>query len=62
MTFHENDSRICKDYFAENMAGVRHAALDMRKTHPEKITFVSEGCRCFYTTDFMVKGLCSIYV
>lgn len=61
MTFHEDYSRIRKDNSAENMAVVRHIALDILKHYPEKISLARKRRRCSYDDAFLAKILLSVH-
>ena len=61
MTFHEDYSRIRKDHSAENMAVVRHIALDILKHYPEKISLARKRRRCSYDDAFLAKVLLSVH-
>ncbi len=49
MTFHEEYGRIRKDHSAENMAVVRHIALNILKNHTSKISLARKRRRCSYS-------------
>lgn len=57
MTFHEDYSRIRKDHSAENMAVVRHLALDILKQYPDKISLARKRRRCSYDDAFLADVL-----
>ena len=61
MTFHEDYSRIRKDHSAENMAVVRHIALNILKSYPEKISLARKRRRCAYDDAFFAKVMCSVH-
>jgi predicted transposase YbfD/YdcC len=61
MTFHEDHSRIRKDHSAENMAVVRHLALDILKHYPEKISLARKRRRCSYDDAFLAGVLQSVH-
>ncbi len=61
MTFREDYSRIRKDNSAENMAVVRHIALDILKQYPEKISLARKRRRCSYDDAFLANVLQSIH-
>ena len=61
MTFHEDYSRIRKDHAAENMAVVRHIALNILKSYPGKMSLARKRRRCSYDDDFLADVLCSIH-
>ena len=61
MTFHEDYSRMRKDHSAENMAVVRHIALDILKQYPEKISLARKRRRCAYDDVFLANVLLSIH-
>ena len=46
MTFHKDHSRIRKDRSVEDMAVVRHMALDILKNHPSTISLARKRRRC----------------
>lgn len=57
MTFHEDYSRMRKDHTAENMAVVRHIALDVLKLHPAKMSVARKKRRCSYDDAFLAQVL-----
>lgn len=61
MTFHEDYSRIRKDHSAENMAVVRHIALNILKRFPANISLARKRRRCSYDDDFLADVLRSIH-
>ena len=61
MTFHEDYSRIRKDYSAENMAVVRHMALNILKQHPAKISVARKRRRCSYDDAFLASVLLAFH-
>lgn len=61
MTFHEDYSRIRKDHSAENMAVVRHIALNILKNHPSKISLARKRRRCSYDDAFFADVIRSIH-
>ena len=61
MTFHEDYSRMRKDHSAENMAVVRHIALDILKQYPAKISLARKRRRCAYDDAFLAVVLCSLH-
>jgi predicted transposase YbfD/YdcC len=61
MTFREDYSRMRKDHCAENMAVVRHMALDILKQYPEKISLARKRRRCAYDESFLAKILLSLH-
>lgn len=61
VTFGEDYSRIRKDHSAENMAVVRHIALDVFKQYPEKISLARKRRRCAYDEAFLANILLSIH-
>lgn len=61
MTFHEDYSRIRKDHSAENMAVVRHIALNILKSYPENISLARKRRRCSYDDDFLATLLRSVH-
>jgi len=61
MTFHEDYSRIRKDHSAENMAVVRHLALDILKQHPENISLARKRRRCSYDDAFLASVLLFVH-
>lgn len=61
MTFHEDYSRIRKDHSAENMAVVRHIALNILKSNPENISLVRKRRRCSYDDAFLADVLRSVH-
>ena len=61
MTFHEDYSRVRKDHSAENMAVVRHIALDVLKNYPAKISLARKRRRCTYDDDFLENVLLSVH-
>lgn len=61
MTFHEDYSRIRKDHSAENMAVVRHIALNILKSYPVNISLARKRRRCSYDDDFLADVLHSVH-
>lgn len=61
MTFREDYSRIRKDHSAENMAVVRHIALNILKKHPAKISLARKRHRCAYDDDFFADVMRSVH-
>lgn len=61
MTFHEDYSRIRKDHSAENMAVVRHIALNILKNHPVNISLARKRRRCAYDDAFLADVLLSVH-
>ena len=61
MTFREDYSRIRKDHSAENMAVVRHMALNILKNHPAKISLARKRRRCAYDDDFFAEVMYSVH-
>jgi len=61
MIFHEDYSRICKDYSAENMMVVCYIALNLLKIYPEKISLARKRRRCSYNDDLLTNVLRSIH-
>ena len=61
MTFREDNSRIRKDHSAENMAVVRHLALDILKLYPEKLSLARKRRRCSYDDAFLTSVLLSVH-
>lgn len=61
MTFHEDYSRIRKDHSAENMAVVRHIALNILKSFPAKISLARKRRRCSYDDAFFADVLRSVH-
>ena len=61
MTFHEDYSRIRKDHSAENMAVVRHMALNILKQHPAKISLARKRRRCSYDDAFLASVLLAFH-
>jgi predicted transposase YbfD/YdcC len=61
MTFREDYSRIRKDHSAENMAIVRHIALDILKKYPSKISLARKRRRCSYDDAFLADVLRSVH-
>ena len=57
VTFHEDDSRMRKDNTAENMAVVRHFALDALKLHPAKMSIARKKRHCSYDAEFLAQVL-----
>lgn len=57
MTFHEDYSRMRKDHTAENMAVVRHIALDALKLHPAKMSLARKKRHCSYDDEFLAQVL-----
>lgn len=61
MTFHEDYSRIRKDHSAENMAVVRHIALNILKNFPAKMSLARKRRRCSYDDAFFAAVLLSVH-
>ena len=61
MTFHEDFSRIRKDHSAENMAVVRHIALNILKNYPVNISLARKRRRCSYDDAFLADVLRSLH-
>ena len=61
MTFREDYSRIRKDHSAENMAVVRHVALNILKNHPAKISLARKRRRCSYDDAFFADVIHSVH-
>lgn len=61
MTFHEDYSRIRKDHSAENMAVVRHIALNILKNYPANISLARKRRRCAYDDAFLADVLRSVH-
>ena len=61
MTFREDHSRIRKDHSSENMAVVRHLALDILKLYPVKISLARKRRRCSYDDVFLADVLLSVH-
>lgn len=61
MTFQEDYSRIRKDHSAENMAVVRHIALNILKSFPAKISLTRKRHRCAYDDAFFADVMNSIH-
>ena len=57
MTFHEDYCRMRKDHTAENMAVVRHIALDALKLHPAKMSLARKKRHCSYDDEFLAQVL-----
>lgn len=57
MTFHEDYSRMRKDHSAENMAVVRHIALDILRQYPPKVSLARKRRRCAYDDAFLADVL-----
>lgn len=57
MTFHEDYSRMRKDHTAQNMAVVRHIALNALKLHPAKMSLVRKKRHCSYDDEFLAQVL-----
>lgn len=57
MTFHEDYSRMRKDHTAENMAVVRHIALNALKLHPAKMSLARKKRHCSYDDEFLAQVL-----
>jgi hypothetical protein len=60
VVFREANSRIRKDHSAENMAVVRHIALNILKNYPVKISLGRKRRRCSYDDTFFVDVLASV--
>lgn len=61
MTFREDYSRIRKDHSAENMAVVRHMALNILKNYPAKISLARKRRRCAYDDDFFAEVMNAVH-
>ena len=61
MTFHEDYSRIRKDHSAENMAVVRHIAINILKNFPAKMSLARKRRRCSYDDAFFAAVLLSVH-
>lgn len=61
MTFHEDYSRIRKNHSAENMAVVRHIALNILKNYPVNISLARKRRRCAYDDAFLADLLLSVH-
>ena len=61
MTFREDYSRIRKDHSAENMAVVRHIALNILKNYPAKISLARKRHRCAYDDAFFADVMRSVH-
>jgi len=61
MTFREDYSRIWKDYSAENMAVVRHIALNILKSYPVHLSLARIRRRCAYDDAFFADVLLSVH-
>ncbi len=61
MTFHEDYSRIRKDHSAENMAVVRHIALNILKSYPVNLSLARKRRRCAYDDAFFADVLRSVH-
>lgn len=55
VTFHEDDCRICDDVSAENVAIVRHLAINALNNHPSKISLARKKRKCQYDYDFLFE-------
>jgi len=60
VTFHEDACRTRKDNSAENFAVIRHAAINILKQHPSKISLARKRRKCAYDIDFMRDVLISL--
>ena len=61
VVFHEDYSRMRKDHSAENMAVVRHIALNILKKFPAKISLTRKRRRCAYDDAFFADVLRSVH-
>lgn len=61
MTFHEDHSRMRKDHSAENMAVVRHLALNLLKLNPSKMSIARKRRHCSYDEDFLAEIVLSVH-
>ena len=61
VTFHEDYSRIRNDHSAQNMAVVRHIALDVLKSFPSKLSLARKRRHCAYDDDFLALVILSIH-
>lgn len=51
--FHEDKCRMRVDNSGENFAIIRHIALNLLKSHPEKLSLRRKKFRCQFDTDFL---------
>ena len=58
MTFGEDYCRMRKDHSAENIAIVRHIALNLLKTFPAKMSVARKRRRCTYDDQFLADVIC----
>ena len=61
MTFSEDYCRMRKDHSAENIAIVRHIALNVLKTFPANMSVARKRRRCTYDDQFLADVLLSIH-
>lgn len=61
VVFHEDYSRMRKNHSAENMAVVRHIALNILKKFPAKISLARKRRRCAYDDAFFADVLRSVH-
>lgn len=61
MTFREDYSRIRKDHSAENMAVVRHIALNILQNFPAKVSLARKRRRCAYDDAFFADVMRSVH-
>lgn len=54
MIFHEDYSRMRKDHSAENMAVVRHIAMNILKSFPAKMSLARKHRHCSYDVSFLL--------
>lgn len=61
MTFREDYSRIRKDHSAENMAVVRHIAINVLQNFPAKISLSRKRRRRAYDDAFFADVMRSVH-
>lgn len=60
IAFREDESRLCKDYGAENMAVLRHLAINLiKQEHTRKGSIKTKRLRAGWDNDFLLKIISS---
>jgi len=60
VTFREDDSRIRQGYAAQNMAVVRHIALNFLKKEKSKMSIRGKRKKAGWDNDYMIKVLADV--
>ena len=59
VAFREDDSRVRRGYAAENLAVLRHMALNLLKQeHTSKLSIQNKRLRAAWDTDYLLQLLC----